>query len=97
MLAHSPFLSEHWIRYGAKFGLAGTGSIAASAGVVVDGILDISQATGEVSIASLSGAGTVRLGARLLTVAAGMGDFHGTIIDGGIGGGHGGRVAAASP
>jgi autotransporter-associated beta strand protein len=94
--ARNDYTGRTRVARGSVLALAGTGSIAASAGVVVDGILDISQAKGEVSIASLSGAGTVRLGARVLTIAAGMGDFHGTIIDGGIGGGHGGRVAAAS-
>jgi autotransporter-associated beta strand protein len=67
--------------------LTGDGAIAASSGVEVDSILDLTESNGA-SIQSLTGIGTVRLGTQALTVTAGNGDFSGTIT------GTGGLVVA---
>ena len=60
--------------------LSGTGSVAASQGVVVNGTFDISAAGGGVSITSLSGAGLLQLGSASLTLANASGNFAGTIL-----------------
>jgi uncharacterized protein with beta-barrel porin domain len=64
--------------------LVGAGSIAASSGVVDNGALDISASTSGAAIKSLSGAGTVALGAQTLTLTNASGTFSGSI--GGTGG-----------
>lgn len=69
--------------------LTGTGSIAASAGVVANGTLDISGTTSGASITSLSGTGSVVMGAQALTLTNASGAFSGTI------GGTGGLTLAA--
>ncbi|HUO02133.1 MAG TPA: autotransporter-associated beta strand repeat-containing protein [Rhizomicrobium sp.] len=58
--------------------LAPGASIAASSGVAVTGIFDISQTSGA-SVTSLSGGGTVNLGAETLTLTNGAGTFSGVI------------------
>jgi fibronectin-binding autotransporter adhesin len=58
--------------------LSGSGSVASSQGVVANGILDISATSGT-TIASLSGGGTVQLGAQTLTIANASGTFSGFI------------------
>jgi fibronectin-binding autotransporter adhesin len=63
--------------------LSGLGSIVASSGVTANGTFDI-QATTGASIASLSGSGSVQLGAQTLTLTAATGTFSGTIA--GVGG-----------
>ncbi len=72
------------INSGATLALLGTGSIAASSGVADNGTFDISALTGGTSIVSLSGNGTVSLGANTLTLSNGGGTFAGAI--GGTGG-----------
>lgn len=65
--------------------LSGKGSIASSSGVADNGKVDISGLTnGGASIASLSGSGTVALGANTLTLTSARGTFSGAI--GGTGG-----------
>jgi autotransporter-associated beta strand protein len=58
--------------------LSGSGSLASSAGIVANGAFDISAATAP-SIKSLSGTGTVLLGAQTLTITAASGGFSGVI------------------
>ncbi len=72
--------------------LSGIGSIAASSGVAVAGTLDVSQTAGGTSLKTLSGAGTVALGSKTLTITSGSGTFAGVIADGGLGGGTGGGL-----
>ncbi len=59
--------------------LTGAGGIAASSGLTDNGIFDISGTTAGASIASLSGNGTVTLGARSLTLTNTAGSFAGSI------------------
>jgi len=67
------------------FALSGAGSVAASAGVIDNGIFDISAASGgAASITTLSGIGSVALGANTLNLTNPQGSFAGTI--GGTGG-----------
>jgi fibronectin-binding autotransporter adhesin len=73
--------------------LTGGGSIATSSGVIDNGTFDISQTSLGAAITTLSGSGTVALGARLLSITAGSTTFAGVIADGGIGGGTGGMLA----
>ena len=79
----------------ATLALGGSGSIGASAGVLADGVLDISQTTNGASIASLSGSGFVDLGSQTLTLAGANGTFLGQILDGGLSGGTGGSLVLA--
>jgi autotransporter-associated beta strand protein len=72
---------------GGTLALSGAGSIAASSGLVNDGVFDISATTLGASVASLSGGGRVETGLRTLQVGAGNGStaFSGTIVNGGVG------------
>ena len=80
------------INSGATLALAGTGSIAASSGVVANGTFDISGTTAGASITTLSGTGHVALGDQALTITAAAGTFAGVIADGGITNNTGGSV-----
>lgn len=84
------------INAGASLGLAGTGSIATSTGVIDNGTLDISATTNGAAIATLSGSGKVALGNQMLTLAIPTGIFSGSIADGGTAGGTGGQLTIAS-
>ena len=64
---------------GATLALANGGSIAASSGLIDNGLLDIGAAGGSASIAGLTGAGTVALGANSLAISAAAGTFDGSI------------------
>lgn len=66
--------------------LSGNGSIAASSGVTVAGVFDISGVTAGTSIKALSGGGAVRLGGQTLSLTNAAGTFDGVI--GGTGGVH---------
>ncbi|HSZ50613.1 MAG TPA: autotransporter-associated beta strand repeat-containing protein, partial [Caulobacteraceae bacterium] len=88
----STYTGSTTINSGATLALSGSGSIAASSGVVANGTFDISQTTVPVSIASLSGSGAVALGSQFLTLNNASGTFSGVISDGGIGGGVGGGL-----
>ena len=69
----------------ATLGLAGTGSIAASAGVVTDGTFNISATTNGAAIQTLSGVGQVVLGTQRLTLTNASDTFGGVIAgDGGL-------------
>ncbi|MEA2895524.1 MAG: fibronectin-binding autotransporter adhesin, partial [Bradyrhizobium sp.] len=63
-----------------KLALFGAGNIASSSGVVANGVFDISGVSGAgTSVQSLSGAGSVALGAKTLTLTNASGDFAGAI------------------
>ncbi|GGI18949.1 autotransporter [Bradyrhizobium guangdongense] len=64
--------------------LSGNGSIAASAGLVDNGVFDISGTSAGASIRALTGSGVVALGSRTLTLSNAIGSFGGVI--GGAGG-----------
>jgi autotransporter-associated beta strand protein len=65
--------------------LTGAGSIANSSGVVANSVFDVSGVSGaSTSIKSLSGSGSVALGAKTLTLTNASGNFAGSI--GGTGG-----------
>ncbi|SDD54765.1 autotransporter domain-containing protein [Belnapia rosea] len=72
------------IRLGAGLVLTGSGSVAASSGVVADGLFDISATTAGASVTSLSGSGQVALGGQTLTLTNAGETFAGSI--GGSGG-----------
>src|SRR5215469_13283734 len=88
----STYTGATTINSGAILLLQGTGSIATSSGVANNGTFDISLTTSGASITSLSGSGTVSLGAQTLTLSNAGGTFSGVLADGGIGGGTGGSV-----
>ncbi len=70
---------------GGTLALSGAGSVAASSGVQINaGAFDISATTAGAQIATLSGVGSVALGARTLTIANGSSTYGGAI--GGTGG-----------
>ena len=82
-----------------KLLISGPGSIAASAGVVNNGVFDISRAwplvstgVGSVAVQTLSGTGVVYLGANNLTLSNASTTFNGTLSDGGSYPGTGGSV-----
>lgn len=77
------------VKQGGWLGLAGPVDISASAGVQADGLFDMSRATGNVSIKSLSGSGTGYLGGNTLVLTQASGSFSGQLADGGLGGGTG--------
>ncbi|PWK89704.1 autotransporter-associated beta strand repeat-containing protein [Fulvimonas soli] len=58
--------------------LSGAGSVAASSGVLDNGVLDISGTTSGASIKNLAGSGTVNLGSQSLTLTNASGIFSGT-------------------
>jgi fibronectin-binding autotransporter adhesin len=72
------------ISIGTTLSLTGTGSIAASSGVVDKGTFDISATTGGAAIQSLSGQGVVALGSETLSLTNASDTFAGVI--GGSGG-----------
>jgi len=75
--------------------ISGPGSIAASSGVVNDGVFDISRAWAPVSIKDLGGTGQVNLGGQNLTITNGSSTFSGIIADGGEYNVTGGSVTVA--
>jgi autotransporter-associated beta strand protein len=66
---------------GATLALKDDGAIEYSAGVVADGLFDISGTTTGARITTLSGSGTVDLGDKTLTLTAASGTFSGVITD----------------
>lgn len=63
--------------------LSGAGSIASSSGVQADAVFDLTESS-NATITSLTGIGTVRLGAQSLTITGGAGDFSGAITGSGV-------------
>jgi len=72
------------INAGASLSLAGAGSIAASSGLVNVGTFDISATQSGATLQTLSGSGSVNLGAQTLSLSNAEGIFSGSI--GGAGG-----------
>ena len=72
------------VSHGASLILVGAGSIAASVDPLVNGTFDISGVTGGTAVTSLSGNGTVILGAQTLSLTNAFETFSGVI--GGTGG-----------
>ena len=72
------------VNTGATLALSGTGSIAASSGVVDNGTLDISATTSGATINAISGSGAVALGTKNLSIANAAGNLSGVV--GGTGG-----------
>ncbi|MDG2524907.1 autotransporter-associated beta strand repeat-containing protein [Stenotrophomonas sp. HITSZ_GD] len=68
---------------GATLKLSGSGSIAQSSQTQVNGGLDITDASDDVSLKSLSGTGSVQLGHNGLNLTDSQGDFSGTIAGNG--------------
>ncbi len=64
---------------GGTLAITGTGSITNSSGVVDNGTFDIAGSTGGTSITTLSGSGSVALGAQTLTLSQASGVFSGAI------------------
>ena len=77
------FTGSTTIQDGGKLQLSDSGSLAASSGVVADGVLDISASTAAtgVSVKSLSGGGAVYLGDIDLYITNANGAFNGSISD----------------
>ena len=78
------------INSGGTLMLSGSGTLATSSGLADNGVFDISGTNSGASIISLSGAGTVNLGAQNLTLTEGAGAFSGVISGSGglvVGGG----------
>ncbi|MBL0284189.1 MAG: autotransporter-associated beta strand repeat-containing protein [Zoogloea sp.] len=67
------------INFGATLALSGSGSIAASSGVIDNGVFDISSTISGATIKTLSGNGAVFLGARTLTLSNAVGTFGGVV------------------
>ena len=68
------------INSGAALFLFGSGSVAASSGVVDNGTFDISNTTSGATINTLTGTGGVNLGAESLTIVNGASQFGGNIV-----------------
>ncbi|QWD79435.1 hypothetical protein ICV01_07265 [Polynucleobacter sp. MWH-Spelu-300-X4] len=64
---------------GATLALTGSGSIAASSGVIANGTFDISGTTTGTSIQALTGSGSVILGSKTLTITNALGIFSGVM------------------
>lgn len=81
----SVFRGATTIASGATLGLAGQGSggLAMSSGVLVNGTLDIAAMETGAEIRTLSGAGAVNLGNKTLTLTNASGHFSGTIAGSG--------------
>lgn len=67
----------------ASLALAGSGSIATSAAIINNGMLDISGLTGAMSITTVSGRGAINLGANTLSLQAASGVFDGDVTGAG--------------
>ncbi|MBO9697028.1 MAG: autotransporter-associated beta strand repeat-containing protein [Sphingopyxis sp.] len=92
--------SNRTIIAGGTLALAGAGTIGAGNVIVGSGtVFDISQATTGARVIQLGGGGTIALGSKTLTLGFGNSftDWAGSITDGGISGGTGGRVVIAAP
>ena len=91
----STFTGVTTLNPGGVLALSGTGSIANSSNVIVNGTLDISGVTAGTSIRTLAGSGGVSLGGQTLTLTNASGTFGGVLADGGLFGGTGGGLTIA--
>ena len=80
----STFTGLTTVSTGARLNLVGAGALVNSGDPLVNGVFDISGASGGASVISLSGTGTVVLGSQTLTLTGATDTFSGTI--GGTGG-----------
>ncbi|WP_277971449.1 beta strand repeat-containing protein, partial [Sphingomonas echinoides] len=71
------------IAEGATLGLAGSGSLANSSGVTANGTFDVAPHTGDVSIRTIDGTGSVALGNNGLVLTDAADRFDGTIAGSG--------------
>jgi fibronectin-binding autotransporter adhesin len=102
----STYSSLTTLQQGATLALKGAGSIASSSSIEFQAVaagnatFDISQTTTGTSVSALnetrSSIGVVALGSKELVLTGTTTDFLGTITDGGIGGGVGGRLTLAT-
>ena len=102
----STYSSLTTLQQGATLALKGAGSIASSSSIEFQAVaagnatFDISQTTTGTSVSALnetrSSIGVVALGSKELVLTGTTTDFLGTITDGGIGGGVGGRLTLAA-
>ena len=102
----STYSSLTTLQQGATLALRGAGSIASSSSIEFQAVaagnatFDISQTTTGTSVSALnetrSSIGVVALGSKELVLTGTTTDFLGTITDGGIGGGVGGRLTLAA-
>ena len=73
------YIGQTNISSGATLALSGSGSISSSSRVVASGAFDIAGTSAGASIRTLTGAGTVNLGARTLTLTHAADTFSGVI------------------
>ena len=83
LLGANSYTGVTGIGRGATLALGGSGSVAASSAIDVAGTFDLAGAARDVSIKGLTGAGTVLLGTRELTVTQAGGRFDGVIAGNG--------------
>ena len=91
----STYTGATTISRGASLLLSNAGSISSSSSVSDNGAFDISGTTAGTSIRSISGAGSVNLGGKTLTLTGALAIFSGVIADGGVSGGMGGGLTIA--
>ncbi len=96
VLAGANTYSGGTVVVGGTLALSGAGVAPGAMDVAGGATFDVSQASADVALAALTGAGDLRLGGHALSVAGGA--FSGTVADGGLGGGSGGslRIAAGT-
>jgi len=82
LAAPNTYLGATVVDPGAALALAGSGSIANSAGLTDNGVFDISTTPGA-ALATLNGAGRVELGSQTLTLFDASGNFAGDIYGSG--------------
>ncbi|MFS2020603.1 beta strand repeat-containing protein, partial [Massilia sp. CT11-108] len=83
LAGNNTYRGATYIGGGATLALSGQGSIASSSGVDVDGRFDISGTDRGATVSTVSGAGTIYLGAQTLALSRAAGLFAGTIVGAG--------------
>ncbi|MFS2217173.1 autotransporter-associated beta strand repeat-containing protein, partial [Telluria sp. Tellsp104] len=83
LAGNNTYRGATYIGGGATLALSGQGSIASSSGVNVDGRFDISGTDHGATVSTVSGAGTIYLGAQTLALSRAAGLFAGTIVGAG--------------
>ncbi|HXR94390.1 MAG TPA: autotransporter domain-containing protein, partial [Rhizomicrobium sp.] len=82
LTASNSYTGTTTIASGATLALSGSGAIAGSS-VTDNGTFDVSAASGNISLASLAGSGSLALGTNSLTLTAAAGTFSGVIAGSG--------------
>ncbi|WP_440963947.1 ESPR-type extended signal peptide-containing protein [Massilia sp. GER05] len=93
LAGNNTYRGATYIGGGATLALSGQGSIASSSGVDVDGRFDISGTDRGATVRTVSGAGTIYLGAQTLALSRAAGLFAGTIVGAGGLSVDGGRIS----